>query len=72
MKDTTHLVALYDGLAREKQRLLEAKTVQESALRTVWVSQKEREIAREMEFLGTAADDLEPLSDDDLLAALLG
>lgn len=71
MSDTTHLVALHEGLSREKQRLLEAKTVQERELRTVGIAQREREIAREMEFLGMTSDsDLPDLSDDELLAVL--
>lgn len=70
--DTSHLVALHEGLAREKQRLAEAKTTKERELRQVWIAQREREIAKEMEFLGmTAEDKLTTLSDDELLNELL-
>lgn len=71
MTDTSHLVALHNGLAHEKDRLSKAKTDSERAIRTVWVKQLEREVADEYTFLGMAQDsELETLSDDDLLAAL--
>lgn len=73
MSDTTHLVALHERLHREKTRLSEAKTDKERALRTVWVSQIEKEIAGELEFLGMAPDnDVIDLSDDELLVELQG
>lgn len=68
--DTTHLVALHDGLARLKARLAEAKTPGERELRAVWVDQREREIVREMEFLGITPDAPCTLSDDELLEEL--
>lgn len=69
--DTTHLVALHEGLAREKERLAAAKATAERELRTVWVAQREREIAKEMEFLGIPATVECTLSDDELLNELL-
>lgn len=70
--DTTHLVALSEGLAREKQRLVEAKRAGERELRTVWVVQFEREISAEMKFLGMTETTEITLSDDELLNELLG
>lgn len=70
--DTSHLVALVDGLNREKARLAEAKTPQERELRAVWIAQREREIAAERTFLGMPADDPgEEMTDAELLAALM-
>ena len=68
--DTTHLVALSEGLDREKQRLAEAKTARERELRSVWIAQREREIAAEMTFLGIATTVECNLSDDELLNEL--
>lgn len=70
--DTTHLTALHEGLCREKARLAAAKTESERQLRTVWVTQLEREIAGEMKFLGIAETVDCDLSDDDLLKELEG
>jgi hypothetical protein len=70
MIDRSHLDALRQGLAREKGRLAEAQSEGERALRGVWVAQAEREIAAELAFLGI--DDDAPMTDDELLAELLG
>lgn len=72
MKDTKHLVALQDGLKHEQARLASAKKSNEIALRTVWVKQLEKQIADEMRFLGIEEIVECDLSDDDLLAELLG
>ncbi len=70
-RDTSHLVALCEGLQRERARLASA-TPSERALRSVWVAQREREIAAEMRFLGMPDDASEPaLTDAELLAELL-
>lgn len=73
MSDTSHLDALELGLSRERVRLANAKGDAERQLRTVWVAQIEREIARERRFIGLSdALAIEPLSDDELLAELTG
>ena len=70
--DTTHLVALQQGLSHEKDRLAKAKSEKEIALRTVWVKQYEREIEAEYKFLGMAPSSvLDSISDDDLFAELM-
>jgi hypothetical protein len=67
MKDASHLIAL-------QTRLAVAKKTKEIELRKVWIVQIEKEIAHEKAFIGF--EDLSPeitdLSDDDLLAELLG
>ena len=66
-KDTIHLVALLEGLAREKARF----AADGAEIRKVWIEQREREIARECEFLGIEpAAALPEISDDELLAEL--
>ena len=62
-----HLNALMQNLSKEQERLNNAKSVNEVALRTVWVHQLQKEIAHEKEFL--AIDDVE-MSDEELLEAL--
>lgn len=69
-RDLTHLDALTSRLAREKARLASAKTESERALRTVWVSQCEKEIAAEYKFLGIEPVVSNELSNDDLAAML--
>jgi len=69
-RDSSHLVALRDGLAREKARLLAARSPHEVALRQAWVAQREREIAEEERFLGLAPLAPCSLSDDELAAEL--
>lgn len=64
----THLDALELRLSNERMRLTAATSDQEKALRTVWVSGIEKEIADEYKFLG-----IEPpaaMTDDELLAEL--
>lgn len=69
-----HLTALRQGLYRERDRLASAKKPGEIALRKVWVSQAEKEIAAEIAFLAkrgiveATLDDI--MSDDELLAEL--
>ena len=60
----THLDSLQLRLSNERIRLSKA-TGAEAQLRAVWVAQLEKEIAGERTFLP-------PVSDDDLLAELLG
>lgn len=71
MPDTSHLVALQIGLAHERGRLARATSQSERALRTVWVAQRERELASELVFLGMDDSPIVAISDDELLAALL-
>lgn len=66
MNTLDHLDSLRARLSSERQRLANAGSARERALRAVWVAQLEREIASELDFLGMPAD----ISDDDLLAAL--
>ncbi len=70
MTNTSHLDALNLRLSHERGYLAAAKTKNEKALRTVWISQIEKEIAGEIAFLGKGNEELPDMSDDDLLAAL--
>ena len=67
---STHLHYLELQLSNERSRLADAKSDSERELRKVWVSQLEREIAKEIEFLGGKAQDLTEIDDDELLAEL--
>lgn len=74
-----HYTALMAHLCNEKQRLAAATTKGEIELRSVWVSQLEKEIAHEVKFLEsqgvnlyTETDEVDSMSDDDLLNELLG
>ena len=49
---TEHLTTLHRMLVAERARLVKAQYDSEIAIRKVWVSQLEKEIAAEMEFLG--------------------
>jgi hypothetical protein len=71
-RDFSHLHALEHGLHNERARLASAKTESERALRSVWIRQREREIAQERVFLGIPADhgDTDTMTDDELLEAL--
>lgn len=62
-----HLSALMNNLSKEKERLSNAKSANEIALRSVFVSQLEKEIAGEKLFLGIT--DVE-MTDDELLDEL--
>jgi hypothetical protein len=66
----THLDALELNLSHERVRLAEATSPEEVALRRVWVSQLEREVAGERAFLGQSTVNLD-ISDDDLFNELL-
>lgn len=69
--DTTHLNALELRLSHEREYLRAAKTDMERDLRTVWISQIEKEIADERAFLGLAEPVVNAdISDEDLLAEL--
>lgn len=65
-KDTTHLVALMTRLSHEKERYEKDK----SPVRAVWITQVEKEIAKEKEFIGLNDDPLPDMSDEDLLKEL--
>lgn len=60
-----HLNALNLRLSNERSRLAEAKSEGEKELRKVWISQIEKEIAQEANFVQEVE-----LSDDELLAEL--
>lgn len=60
-----HLSALELRLSNERQRLTLATTPAERELRSVWITQIEKEIEREQGFIA-----LPQLSDDELLAEL--
>jgi hypothetical protein len=70
----SHLDCLNLRLSNERVRLSQSRTDAERTLRAVWVRQAEKEIDREMRFLGRAAADGElpdsGMTDDQLLAAL--
>lgn len=67
--DTSHLLALETRLFNEKEYLLASKTDFEKEMRSVWVSQMEKEIKDEKMFLGIDNEVLE-ISDEELLKAL--
>ena len=71
--DLSHLGALELRAGHERARLRVATRPREIALRRIWISQVEREIAAEREFLGLApaSGDGPELSVDALLAELL-
>lgn len=71
MTDTSHLFALQARLSSERARFLEAKTDGDRNLRAVWISQVEREIYFEYQFLGIQPDQPPAdLTDEELLAEL--
>lgn len=72
MTDTTHLIALMTRLSNEKAALARATKQSEIDLRTVWVSQCQREINGEEAFLGMDVTDYSApeMSIDDLMAEL--
>lgn len=70
-KETSHLVALEAGLARERVRLRGAVTDAERTARAVKVAQAEREVAGEREFLGLPPEQQLPNMSDDEIAAEL-
>lgn len=74
MQELTHLHSLYARLENEKERFSTAKTAQEKELRSVWISQLEKEIDCELEFLESKGvispmGDAE-MTDDEILAEL--
>lgn len=79
MHDTTHYTALMARLSNEKAYLAAATNQSEIELRTVWLAQIEKEIAQEELFLKSKGTDVyavssevDNMSEDDLLAELLG
>ena len=79
MYDTTHYVALMNRLSNEKDYLTRAVGSEAIKMRKVWISQIEKEIAQEVEFLKSKGIDVyadtsvvDSMSDDDLMNELLG
>ncbi len=70
MTSTSHLNALELRLSNERNYLAQSKSDDEKKLRKVWISQIEKEIAREYEFLGKRTTETPNLTDDELLAEL--
>ena len=70
MKDISHLDAIRARLERERERLANAATEGERAMRAVWVRGAEKELADELQFLDLSAPS-NTMSDDELLAALV-
>ena len=71
MTDTSHLVAIYERLERERARLKAATTSREAEFRAVQITQAEKEIEAEYKFLGmTPTAELPEMSADDLMAEL--
>lgn len=68
--DTSHLAAIHERLGHERDRLKNAKTDQERELRSVWVTQIEKELADEMRLLGMDPSVPADLSDDELAREL--
>ena len=70
--DRSHLNTLETHLSHERSRLANAKTVEEKAMRCVWVVQLEKEIAGEKNLLGveSEAESTENLTNDQLLSQL--
>jgi hypothetical protein len=72
LMDLSHLHALELGLSNERQRLSDAKTESEKALRLVFCKQREKEIEAEKVFLGSTSVDMpDIMSDSELLDQLL-
>lgn len=65
-----HLSALELRLSHELQHLATSKSETQRALRRVWITQIEKEIAAERAFLGIAEITEPEMSDSELLAAL--
>jgi hypothetical protein len=72
MTDFSHLDALQGRLAREQDRLANAKNENERNFRTREIASCQKEIAAEYKFLGIEPLTMEEImmSDDELLAAL--
>lgn len=71
MADLSHLSALQVRLSHERDYLAGAKSAQERELRTVWITQIEKEIANERSFLGLKDEPAPPeMTTDELLAEL--
>jgi len=67
--DYSHLIALQDGLAHERERLANATNESERGLRAVWVAQREREVEAEKVFLNFEPVNCD-LTDDELFREL--
>lgn len=76
---TEHYTALMTRLSNEKAYLAATTQQSEIELRTVWIAQIEKEIQGEVDFLSSkgvnvyqASSEVDNISEDDLLAELLG
>lgn len=68
---TDHLTALHFRLTNEKHRLEIATTNTEKEIRRVWIAQIEKEIEKELDFLGmTANNELPEMTDEEILKEL--
>lgn len=72
MTDFTHLDAIQLRLSHERGYLANAKSEREREMRRVWVAGIEKELEAEYRFLGIEPVALADISDDDLLAELMG
>lgn len=70
--NTAHLDALNLRLSHERSRLAAAKSQKEKTMRAVWVAGIEKEIAQERVFLGLTDVTEVEMTDDELLAELMG
>ena len=71
MTDRTHLHALELRLSNERMHRAAARTDSEQELRSVWISQLQREIAGERAFLGLPPEEKLPeMTLDEILAEL--
>ena len=72
VQDTSHLVALHDSLAWERDQYDSATTVQQQQFWSRCMESKQREIETEFKFLGmTPTADLPKFTHDELLAELM-
>ena len=69
MKDLSHLDAIRSRLQHERERLANAATEGERAMRAVWVRGAEKELSDELRRLDLS-DPENTMNDDELLAAL--
>jgi hypothetical protein len=72
MTDFSHLNAIEERLHRETMRFMSATNEQDRQFRFSQVKQAERELEGERKFLGIDAPIAHPLTDDELLAELIG
>ena len=69
--DTSHLVAIYERLERERARLKAATTSRDAEFRACQIAQAEKELEAEYRFLGmTPTAELPEVSDDEIFREL--